>query len=106
MSKVSFVIPIYDGDSYLAETLELIRNQRMKDIEIIVIDDASPDFTPDLMEWYLKQDERIKYHRFETNSGVCEARNYGNKMASSELICVCDQDDLSMLWRAGYSWVF
>ncbi len=106
MPKVSFVIPVYDGDSYLSETLESIRQQRMKDIEIIVIDDASPDFTPDLMEWYLKKDERIKYHRFETNSGVCEARNYGNKMALSELICVLDQDDICKPWRAGYSVAF
>jgi glycosyltransferase involved in cell wall biosynthesis len=106
MSKVSFVIPVYDGDSYLAETLELILHQRMKDIEIIVIDDASPDFTPELMDWYVKKDERIKYHRLSQNSGVCEARNVGNKMASSELICVCDQDDLCKPWRAGYSYAF
>ena len=47
--KVSFVVPVYDGDAYLAETLESIRNQSLKDIEIIVIDDCSPDFTPELM---------------------------------------------------------
>lgn len=107
MPKISFVVTTYDGDSYLAETLETIRNQRMKDIEIIVIDDASPDFTSDLMEWYQKQDNRIKYHRFDTNTGSSiEPRNFGNKMAESELICVSDYDDLSMPWRAGYSYAF
>jgi glycosyltransferase involved in cell wall biosynthesis len=104
MPKVSFVIPVWDGDTYLAETIESLRRQTLKDIEIIVIDDCSPDFTPELMEWYLKQDERIKYHRFEENKGVCSARNFGNQMAEAELICVSDQDDLSEKHRAFWSW--
>lgn len=104
MPKVSFVIPVYDGDAYLAETLESIRNQKEKDIEIIVIDDCSPDYTPDLMDYYKKVDPRIKYHRFETNQGVCEARNYGNRLATSEIICVSDQDDLSQPIRASFSY--
>ncbi len=102
--KISFVIPTYDGDSYLAETLESIRNQSLKDIEIIVIDDCSPDFTPELMEWYMAKDERIKYHRLEVNGGVEEARNYGNKLAEADLICVSDHDDLSTKHRALYSY--
>src|SRR4030067_1741131 len=102
--KVSFVVPVYDGDAYLAETLESIRNQSLKDIEIIVIDDCSPDFTPELMEWYIKQDVRIKYHRFEHNKGVQEARNFGNQLAESDLICVCDHDDLCTKHRALYSY--
>jgi len=104
--KISFVIPTYNGDAYLAETLESIRNQSLKDIEIIVVDDASPDFTDALMEWYLKKDERIKYYRLETNGGVEEARNYGNRMTQSELICVNDHDDLSTKHRALYSHSF
>jgi glycosyltransferase involved in cell wall biosynthesis len=106
MPKVSFVIPVYDGDAYLAETIESIRNQTEKDIEIIVIDDCSPDFTPDLMGWYIEQDSRIKYHRFDNNLGVCEARNYGNSMATADIICVSDQDDLSKPWRAAYSYLY
>ncbi len=106
MPKVSFVIPVFDGDSYLAETLETIRNQTMKDIEIIVIDDCSPDFTPELMDYYLKLDDRIKYHRFEENKGVQEARNFGNKIATAEIICVCDQDDLCKHWRAAFSYYY
>jgi len=104
--KISFVIPTYNGDTYLAETIESIRNQKLKDIEIIVVDDASPDFTDVLMEWYVKKDERIKYYRLETNGGVQEARNYGNRMATSELICVNDHDDLSTPVRALYSYHF
>lgn len=104
--KVSFVIPVYDGDSYLAETIESIRQQKEKDIEIIVIDDCSPDFTFDLMDWYVKEDNRIKYHRFDENKGVCDARNYGNQMAEAEIILVSDQDDISTPLRATFSYEF
>jgi len=106
MPKVSFVCPVYDGDTYLAETIESLRNQTLKEIEIIVIDDCSPDFTPDLMDWYRKTDERIRYHRFEQNQGVCKARNFGNEMAKAEIICVTDQDDLSMPERALISYKY
>lgn len=106
MPKVSFVIPVYDGDAYLAETINSIRGQSIQDIEIIVIDDCSPDFTPDLMDWFRNQDSRIIYKRLEMNGGVCEARNYGNRLASAEIICVSDQDDLSMPYRAEFTYRF
>lgn len=103
MPKASFVVPVYNGDAYLAETIESIRNQTEKDIEIIVVDDCSPDFTEDLMEWYVKQDPRIRYFRLEENQGVCYARNFGNEKAESEYIFVNDQDDLSMPERVKIS---
>lgn len=106
MPKISFVIPTYDGDSYLAETLESIRYQSLKDIEIIVVDDHSLDFTPELMDWYVSKDDRIKYHRLDVNGGVCEARNFGNRMAQAELICANDHDDLSTKHRALHSYHF
>jgi glycosyltransferase involved in cell wall biosynthesis len=104
--KVSFVIPVFDGDVYLSETLESVRNQTEKDIEIVVIDDCSPDYTAELMDWYRKKDERIVYHRFENNQGVCAARNYGNQTAKAEIICVSDQDDLSAPERAAFTYKF
>lgn len=103
--KVSFVIPTWNGDTYLAETLESIRKQTMKEIEIIVVDDYSPDFTDVLMDWYCKQDDRIHYFKLDTNSGSAVVpRNFGNEKAQAELICVSDHDDLSMKWRAAYSY--
>lgn len=106
MPKVTFVVPVYDGDAYLSETLFSMMNQSMKDIEIIVVDDASPDFTPELMAWFLKMDSRIRYHRMEQNGGVCEARNFGNREARSEIICPCDQDDISTPHRAAFSYYY
>lgn len=106
MPKVSFVVPVYDGDAYLAETINSIRGQSIQDIEIIVVDDCSPDFTPELMDWFRNKDQRIIYKRLETNGGVCEARNYGNRLASAEVICVSDQDDLSLPYRAEFTYKF
>ena len=106
MPRVSFVIPTWDGDSYLAETLESLMKQTMSDIEIVVVDDASPDFTYELMKWYEKKDNRIKYHRLEENKGVVHARNYGNQVAQGEIICVNDHDDLSMPNRAEFSYTY
>lgn len=103
---ISFVIPTYDGDAYLAETINSIRGQSIQDIEIVVIDDCSPDYTPELMDWFRGQDSRIVYKRLEMNGGVVEARNYGNKLANAEIICVSDQDDLSYPYRAAYTHKF
>ena len=89
-----------------SETIESARNQTLQDIEIVVIDDCSPDYTPDLMDWYVKQDDRIKYFRLSQNVGVQEARNYGNQKAESELIFVLDHDDLSMPNRALISYKY
>ncbi len=106
MPKCSIICPTYAGESYLAETIESLRNQTEKDIEIIVVNDASPDYTPDLMEWYVKQDSRIKFFHLEENHGVCYARNYGNEKAEAELLLVSDQDDLSAPNRAEVSLAF
>lgn len=106
MPKISFVIPVYDGDSYLAETINSVLSQTEKDIEVVVIDDCSLDFTPELMDWYRKKDERVVYHRFEHNQGVCAARNYGNQIAKADIICVSDQDDLSLPDRAAFTYKF
>ena len=58
------------------------------------------------MDYYIHLDDRIKYHRFERNVGVCEARNFGNQTATADLICVSDQDDLSDPRRAIYSYSY
>jgi glycosyltransferase involved in cell wall biosynthesis len=106
MALASIIVPVFSGEAYLAETLESLRNQTVKDIEIIVVNDASPDYTDDLMGWYLSQDKRIKYYIFETNKGVCEARNYGNQMATAEYLFPNDQDDLSLPDRVEVSLAF
>ena len=92
--KASFVCPTYNLAGYLAETIESVRYQTVPDWELIVVDDASTDTTPQLMDYYQKEDSRIRYVRLPENQGTVGARNAGNKVAKAPLILVIDHDDL------------
>ena len=98
--KISYVIPAYMGDHYLSETIQSLTEQTIEEIEIIVINDGSPDYTHDLMQWWVKNDSRIRYFRLNQNRGVVFARNYGNKKARANIIGVSDQDDISLPIRS------
>lgn len=98
--KISFVIPVYNGCPFIAGTLDTIRDQNLKEIEIIVIDDGSTDGLYELMKYYTNIDRRINYHRFETNEGAAKRRNYGNKKAQADIICVADAGDLYPVGKA------
>ena len=91
--RASFVIPAYNAESFLRETLDSCLDQTIKQIEVIVVDDGSTDGTRELIEFYAKKDDRIVPIHLGQNSGRSEARNYGNRKASSEIIMVLDADD-------------
>ena len=92
--KASFVCPTYNCAGYIAETINSIISQTVKEWELIVVDDGSTDTTPLLMKYFRAQDDRIKYLRFNENKGTVHARNAGNAVAESDLILVIDHDDL------------
>lgn len=98
--KISFVLPTYNRAHYLSASIESIREQTLKEWELVVVDDGSTDSTADLMKYYTKLDKRIKYYKLPRNRGIAYARNYGNKRASALLIGVHDSDDLSHPNRA------
>lgn len=97
--KASFICPTYNGAGYLAETVESIRLQTEPEWELIIVDDGSGDTTPKLLDWYKKQDSRIRTVRHKTNKGTVAARNTGNKLASTSLILVIDHDDICHMHR-------
>ncbi len=97
--KASFICPTFNGAGYLAETVEAIRNQKVKEWELIIVDDGSTDTTPLLLDWYKKQDSRIRTVRHKKNKGTVAARNTGNRMASTPLILVIDHDDICHIHR-------
>lgn len=105
-TKISFVIPTYNRVEWLAECVESLRNQTLKEIEIIVIDDCSKDTTPKLMDWFINQDKRIIYIRNKKNLKAGLSRNIGNNLAKSEIICVCDDDDYYPDYRAEFTYNF
>lgn len=92
MKLISIVIPVYKVEEYLDACLESVVNQTYKNLEIILVDDGSPDNCPIMCDEWAKKDDRIKVIHKE-NGGLSSARNSGIDIASGELICFIDSDD-------------
>jgi glycosyltransferase involved in cell wall biosynthesis len=99
-AKLSFVIPVYNKESYISECLDSVRNQTYKNIEIVVVDDKSKDDSLDIIKWHAKLDDRIKVFELKENKGRSFTRNFGNKKATGDIILVQDADDISLPDRA------
>jgi glycosyltransferase involved in cell wall biosynthesis len=92
---VSVVIPTYNNAALLPETLDGVKRQTIKDLEIIVVDDGSTDQTAQVVKKY---DISIVYC-YQPNQGQAAARNKGVKLARGEYIAFCDHDDI---WNPGH----
>jgi len=86
---VSVVIPVYNGEKYLRETIESVFQQDYAPLEVIVIDDGSKDKSASIARSY----ERIRYI-YQKNQGNAAARNHGIKLAKGDYFALLDQDDL------------
>ncbi|HYW75875.1 MAG TPA: glycosyltransferase family 2 protein [Gammaproteobacteria bacterium] len=93
--EVSVVVPLYNGSAFIEETLQSLLSQSLDEIEIIVIDDASPDRGKGLQVCRSLADSRVRILRNEVNLGVCGARNRGLAEARGQFIAMSDQDDIS-----------
>ncbi len=90
--KISVIIPCYGVERYLDRCMESIVNQTLKDIEIILVDDGSPDYVPEMCDEWAKKDARIKVIH-KKNAGLGYARNTGLDVATGEYIAFVDSDD-------------
>ena len=88
---VSIIIPIYNSEAYIADTVLSCLNQSYKNFELILVNDGSTDKTEE--EIFKFTDSRIKYFKIK-NSGACEARNFGIANAKGQLYQFLDHDDL------------
>ena len=89
---VSVIIPVYKVEQYLDTCLQSIRNQSLDDIEIILVDDGSPDRCPEMCDMYAQTDSRIRVVHKE-NAGLGYARNTGLDHACGKWVCFVDSDD-------------
>ena len=90
--QVSVIITAYNAQEYLAQCLDCIRNQTLKDIQIICVDDGSTDRTPEILDQYAALDSRIiAVH--QKNGGAGAARNHGLTYATGEYLSILDADD-------------
>lgn len=92
MPKVSVIIPIYNVEKYLDQCVHSAINQTLQDIEIILVDDESPDACPVMCDDYAKKDSRIKVVH-KKNGGLGFARNSGIDIATGEYVTFLDSDD-------------
>lgn len=92
MAKVSIIVPIYNVEKYLHRCVDSIINQSYKDLEIILVDDESPDKCPEMCDEYAKQDSRVKVIH-KKNGGLGYARNSGLEIATGEYVAFIDSDD-------------
>ena len=91
--EVSIIVPVYNTGHVLETTLMSIVNQQFDNIEIIVVNDCSPDNSEEIINKFLKVDGRIKYIRHEKNLSSSQARKNGVKIASGRFIMFVDGDD-------------
>ncbi len=91
--KVSIIVPAYNSEKYIAKCLFSLLKQTLKDIEIIVVDDASSDGTKDILDIFVKYDKRIKVIFHSENKKQGAARNSALKIAKGEYIGYVDSDD-------------
>ncbi len=93
MPKVSVIIPVYNAEKYLKKCLDSACGQTLKEIEIICVNDCSPDSSLEILNEYASKDNRIKIIDFKENKGASAARNAGLKIACGEYISFIDSDD-------------
>lgn len=99
MCKVSVVTSIYNGEKYIAETIESIIHQTFTDWEYIIIDNASIDASAEIVESYAKRDSRIRFYRNQENIGISANMNQCFDLACGKYIARTDADDLSKSTR-------
>src|SRR5699024_3764138 len=89
---ISIIIPIYGVEKYIDRCVNSVVNQTYRNLEIILVDDGSPDNCPSICDEWAKKDRRIKVIH-KKNGGLSDARNVGMNSATGELIGFIDSDD-------------
>lgn len=91
-NKISIIVPIYNMEPYLEKCIVSISSQTYRNIEIILVDDGSTDYSSQICDSYEEKDARIKVIH-KTNGGLSDARNAGMKVATGDFYMFIDSDD-------------
>jgi glycosyltransferase involved in cell wall biosynthesis len=101
--KASFIIPVFNGQPYIAQAINSCLNQTIKDIEVVVVNDGSTDWTGSILTTKAGEDKRLKIVTLEENGGRSNARNRGIEEAQADVLLMMDADDLSVKERAEWT---
>lgn len=91
---VSVIMPTFNSERYVTESIESILNQTYNNIELLITDDGSKDDTVSIIKSYAKKDSRVKIFLLDGNNGAGSARNNSIKHAQGRYIAFCDSDDV------------
>ena len=92
MEKISVIIPVYNVEKFIEQSIKSVLNQTYKNLEIILVDDGSTDSSGSICDEYSKKDKRIKVIH-QDNKGLSGARNSGLDIATGKYIMFLDSDD-------------
>ncbi len=93
MTRVSILLPVYNGERFIERAIKSVLVQSYRDFELIIIDDCSTDKTPLLIQKYAQLDKRVRPLRNPHNLGIQKTLNHGLKEATGEFIARIDDDD-------------
>lgn len=91
---VSVVVPVYNGEEYLEESLESILGQTYDNLEVLVMDDASTDGAPAILQSFAERDDRVRYERQPSNRGIFGNINDGIALARGDYVAIHHSDDV------------
>lgn len=91
---VSVIMPAFNSERYIVESIESILNQTYRNIELLITDDGSEDNTISIIKSYAQKDSRVKAFFLNGNTGAGSARNNSIKHAKGRYIAFCDSDDV------------
>lgn len=90
---ISVIVPVYKAEAYICQCVDSILSQTLKEFELILVDDGSPDNSGHICDLYMHKDSRIKVIH-KQNGGVSSARNSGIEIAAGKWLCFVDSDDV------------
>lgn len=99
--RISVVMSVYNGQAYLMEAIESILNQKFGDFEFLIVDDASTDDTPKILQRFAAGDPRIRILTHTENRGLTASLNHALQQAQGKYIARQDADDVSLPHRLG-----
>lgn len=91
-SLISIIVPVYNVEQYLSRCVDSLVNQTYHNIEIILVDDGSPDRSGEICDEYAKKDKRVKVIH-QSNGGLSDARNTALDIAKGDYLMFVDSDD-------------
>jgi hypothetical protein len=94
--RVTVVMPVFNGETYLAEAVRSVLGQTLKELEVVAVDDGSRDGSRAILERFARADRRVRLVVNDQNLGVSESRNTGWRLARAPYIACLDADDIAL----------